>query len=89
MEDLPPNSESRVSEKTPHGHDAPHRGVNFAHEFNRAGQFFRPNGKKIHVASSPGEVEPLRRKLSTVEREDAFDIVIHGSAEHVGHLTPF
>ena len=52
--------------------------------FNRARQIIRPNGRKVHVASSPAEVEPLKRKLSTVlSNEDDFDIVIHGSGEHV------
>jgi hypothetical protein len=83
MADATLNSGNGVSEKSSRTNDAIRRGVNFAHEFTRAGQFFRPNGMKIHVAGSPRDVEPLRRKLSTVEREDQFDIVIHGSAEHV------
>src|ERR1700759_2571938 len=91
MGGTPKDHENGASEKSSrhhhhHHHHGHHHGVNLAHEFNRAGQFFRPNGRKIHVASSPAEVDPLRRKLSTVEPQQDFDIVIHGSADHVSFL---
>jgi len=59
----------------------------YTHElFSRARQIIRRDGKKIHVASSPQEVEGLRRKLSSVNApNDDWDIVIHGSGEHVSN----
>lgn len=58
--------------------------VNFlTHEFSRPGEIIRPGGKKTHIAGSPAEIDGLRRKLSTVEPVEDFDIVVHGSVEHV------
>jgi hypothetical protein len=78
-----PMAEGKNASEGKHHH---HHHIDFAHEFTRARQFLRPDGKKIHVANSPGEVEPLRRRISTVESPDDFDIVIHGSADHVTYL---
>ena len=57
----------------------------YSHEiFNRVRHIVRPDGRKVHVAGSPADVEPLKRKISTVmPNEDEWDIVIHGSGEHV------
>ena len=37
----------------------------------------------MHIASSPDEAENIRRRLSAIEKEDEFDLVIHGTLEHV------
>jgi hypothetical protein len=69
---------------------AKHGTTSYSHEiFHLARQIIRPNGRRVHVASSPAEVEPLKRKLSTVlPDKNEFDIVIHGSGEHVSLETP-
>ena len=46
-------------------------------------QLIHPSGRKIHIASSPEEAERLKRTLSGLPDDDGFDIVIHGSPEHV------
>jgi hypothetical protein len=73
--------EKKEEDRHPHLHGT----VAYSHEvFNRARQIIRPNGRRVHVANSPADVEPLKRKLSTVlPNKDEFDIVIHGSGEHV------
>ena len=62
---------------------ATHEHHHFHHTGKRLRHFFHPNGKKVHVCGSPDEAEQLRRTLSTTEKEDEFDLVIHGSPEHV------
>ncbi|OCK80360.1 hypothetical protein K432DRAFT_45747 [Lepidopterella palustris CBS 459.81] len=52
----------------------------------RLRHFFRPNGRKVHIAGSPDEVETLRRTLSIIEKDGNFDLVIHGSPEHIDAL---
>ena len=53
----------------------------FHHNGHRIRHFVRANGKKVHVASSPGEAEKMRRKMAVVD--DDFDLVVHGTDEHV------
>lgn len=53
-----------------------------AHARSRLRHFLRPDGRKVHIASSPEDAEKLRRTLSVTEKGD-FDIVIHGEEEHV------
>ena len=53
----------------------------FHHNGQRIRQFVRADGRKVHVASSPGEVEKMRRKMAVVDND--FDLVVHGSEEHV------
>ncbi|KAJ8071428.1 hypothetical protein OCU04_001749 [Sclerotinia nivalis] len=62
---------------TPHGHH--HRG-------QRLRNFMLPNGRKIHIAPSPEEADLLRRRLSTIEKDQPFDLVINGSPEHLDAL---
>jgi hypothetical protein len=67
---------------TPHGlhNHHPHLGN---HTGKRIRHFLRPDGRKVHIASSPDDANDLRRKLSTANEKDDFDLVVHGSPEHV------
>jgi hypothetical protein len=62
---------------TGHGHHHPHI---HGHAGRRVRHFFSPEGKKIHVARSPDEANNLRKAEGN---KDEFDLVIHGSPEHV------
>ena len=53
------------------------------HSGKRLRQFLRPDGGKVHIVGSPDEAEQLRQTLSRTEKEGDFDLVIHGSPEHV------
>lgn len=53
------------------------------HTGRRLRQFLRPDGKTIHVAASPEAAETMRRQLSQDYKNDEFDLIIHGSPEHV------
>ncbi|KAF2006176.1 hypothetical protein P154DRAFT_615533 [Amniculicola lignicola CBS 123094] len=63
----------------PHFHDHHHSGKRVRH-------FFRPDGRKVHIAVSPEEASSLRKTLSTTEKDGDFDLVIHGSPEHIEAL---
>jgi hypothetical protein len=62
------------------------------HAGRRLRHFFRPDGRKVHIAATPEEVEKLKRKLSvsdpTLMGDKGFDVVIHGSLDHVSSF-PF
>ncbi|KAK5110908.1 hypothetical protein LTR62_005446 [Meristemomyces frigidus] len=45
--------------------------------------FLHPDGKRIHVASSPEEALQLRKKLSDRHEEHEFNVYISGSPEHL------
>lgn len=62
---------------TPHSHH--HRG-------HRLRNFMLPNGRKVHIAPSPEEADLLRRRLSTIQKDQPFDLVINGSPEHLDAL---
>lgn len=68
-----------ASTSMPHVHHHPH----IHHAGKNVRQFLRPDGKKVHIASSPDEANQLRRKLSTANEMEDFDLFIHGSPEHV------
>jgi hypothetical protein len=53
------------------------------HTGKRLRHFLRPDGRKVHVAGSPDEADLLRKTLSSTEKPGEFDLVIHGSPEHV------
>jgi hypothetical protein len=61
------------------------------HTGRRIRQFFMPDGRKIHVAHSPEELENHKRRKSSaaalekMDEEEDFDVVLHGSSEHVSH----
>lgn len=40
----------------------------------------------MHIAPSPEEAETLRHRLSTIEKDQPFDLVINGSPEHLDAL---
>ncbi|KAL6705389.1 hypothetical protein ACN47E_007038 [Coniothyrium glycines] len=67
---------------SPHAHHHPH----LHHTGRRARHLFKPDGRKVHIASSPDEASQMRRKLSTANDNDDFDLVIHGSPEHIEAL---
>lgn len=46
-------------------------------------KFIRPDGRRIHIASSPEEHERLRKTLPKIEPDEEYDVYIHGSDEHV------
>ena len=64
-----------------HGHHGHHH--HFHHAGRRLRHILRPDGKKVHVAGSPAEVSHLRKTLTTTEKEPDFDVVVHGSPEHI------
>ncbi|KAF7939506.1 hypothetical protein EAE99_001311 [Botrytis elliptica] len=56
------------------------------HRGHRLRNFMLPNGRKVHIAPSPEEADLLRRHLSTIEKDQPFDLVINGSPEHLDAL---
>lgn len=89
----PFRSKSPVSEKTsklsfavPTGHGGhtgqqQHQHVAKAKEKLR--HFLHPDGKRIHVASSPDEAIRLRHQLSQLHTEGEFDVYVSGTPEHL------
>jgi hypothetical protein len=65
---------------TQHAHHHPHL---HGHSGKRLRQFFSPEGRRIHVAHSPDEANKIRKQSLAVNEKDDFDLVIHGSPEHV------
>ena len=66
-----------------------HHRISFGHHHHtgkRIRHFLYPNGKKIHVAASPTDLEVLRKSISVIEKEGDFDLVLHGSPEHINAL---
>jgi hypothetical protein len=53
------------------------------HTRSRLRHFLKPDGRKVHIVSSPEEAVRLRGRLSVAEKGE-FDVVIHGDEEHVG-----
>ena len=53
------------------------------HRGGRLKEFFRPNGRKVCIAHTPEEEQHLKGKISQGEADHGFDVVIHGSDEHV------
>lgn len=78
------DTHSTLIDVQPPAHNSHHH----HHTGRRIRQFLHPNGKKIHIAGSPSEAEQLRRALSSTEKDGTFDLVIHGSPEHVRSLFP-
>ncbi|KAF2672246.1 hypothetical protein BT63DRAFT_369506 [Microthyrium microscopicum] len=71
-----------------HSHSEKHEPHHHTHEFlSKIRKIIRSNGKIAHVAGSPADVEPLKRRISTIlPNEDEWDIVIHGSEDHLEAL---
>ncbi|RYN20823.1 hypothetical protein AA0115_g10037 [Alternaria tenuissima] len=72
-----------TAEHQSHQHHHSHHGH---HTGKRLRHFLRPDGRKVHIASSPDEANHMRRKLSTAEEKEDFDLVVHGSPEHIEAL---
>ena len=53
------------------------------HPVRKLRQYLRPDGRTVHVAASPEEAETLKKKLSTQLNSEEFDLLIHGTPEHV------
>ena len=67
---------------TPSGHSShPHHLG--ARARDRIRHFLHPDGKRIHVASSPEEAIRLRTQLSNFHSQDEFDVYISGTPEHL------
>ena len=60
-----------------------YRHVHLHHAGKRIRQFLSPEGKQVHIASSPDEATQLQKTLSASNEKNDFDLVIHGSPEHV------
>jgi hypothetical protein len=56
------------------------------HHGKRTRQFVRPDGRKIHIAHTPEEHAALSKQLSQNNPDDAFDVFIQGTPEHVSVL---
>jgi hypothetical protein len=69
---------------TGHGHHHPHI---HGHTGKRVKHFFSPEGRRIHVAHSPDEANKIRKKSIAANEKEDFDLVIHGSPEHVSSKT--
>jgi hypothetical protein len=63
-----------------HAHHHPHL---HGHSGKRLRHFFSPEGRRIQVAHSPDEANNIRKQSIAVNEKDDFDLVIHGSPEHV------
>ncbi|KAF2182805.1 hypothetical protein K469DRAFT_669244 [Zopfia rhizophila CBS 207.26] len=63
-----------------------HHHPHLHHMGKRLRYFFRPDGRKVRIAGSPDEADQLRKTLSHTEKEGDFDLVIHGSPEHIEAL---
>lgn len=63
-----------------------HRGLRHAaHAREVIRQFLHPDGRRIHVASSPEHAVKLKRRLEQVAAppDERFDVYISGSSEHL------
>ncbi|ORY18017.1 bacterial low temperature requirement A protein-domain-containing protein [Clohesyomyces aquaticus] len=83
MADTP---QTLVGNQTPVGAHPHHHHPHVHHTGKRFRHFLRPDGRKVHIAGSPDEAEHLRKTLSTIDKDADFDLVIHGSPEHIEAL---
>lgn len=68
-------------------HDsAQHKHHYIARTRERVRQFLHPDGRRIHIASSPEEVLHLRETLSETQQDQRFDILLSGTPEHLEAL---
>jgi len=54
----------------------------------RGRHFIHPSGKTIRIAATPEEHRRLTFELSQSQTNEAYDIFIHGSPEHVWPYPP-
>lgn len=66
-------------------HHHHHHHHHFHQTSRKIRQILRPDGKKVHVAGSPEESNHLQKTLSG-EKGGDFNVVIHGSPEHIDAL---
>ncbi|KAF2016428.1 hypothetical protein BU24DRAFT_433436 [Aaosphaeria arxii CBS 175.79] len=64
----------------------PHLHGHHHHSGKRLRQFLRPNGTKVHIASSPEDADHIRKGLADGEKDVDYDLFIHGSPEHIDAL---
>jgi hypothetical protein len=67
-------------------HHTPHHPHVHGHSGKRLRHFFSPEGRRIQVAHSPDEANNIRKQSIAVNEKDDFDLVIHGSPEHVSRI---
>lgn len=48
----------------------------------RIRHLLRPDGRQVHIAKNPDEARRMSQTLRLNEKDD-FDLIIHGSPEHV------
>ncbi|KAI4946479.1 hypothetical protein J4E91_007167 [Alternaria rosae] len=78
-----PTTATTTAQHDSHQHHHAHVGH---HTGKRLKHFLRPDGRKVHIASSPDDANHMRRKLSNANEKEDFDLVIHGSPEHIEAL---
>jgi len=71
-----PTTTTGITVSSGHSH---HRGKRLRH-------FILPDGRKVHIALSPEEAESLRQRLTAINKDEPFDLVISGSPEHLEAL---
>jgi hypothetical protein len=77
------DSTEHMSSTAPTNHSE-HTHLPFRSGRHRLRHILRPDGKKVHIAGSPDEFKTLKRTLSTTQPDlDSWEVVIHGSLEHV------
>ncbi|KAF2230562.1 hypothetical protein EV356DRAFT_453607 [Viridothelium virens] len=86
MSTTPTTTFETASTLAPSQHHRVSFGGHQHHSGKRIRHFLHPDGKKVHVAASPSDIEILRKTVSAIEKEGDFELVIHGSAEHVEAL---
>jgi hypothetical protein len=75
--------DSSLTLTPPHHHGAHHSGGFMLHAGHKIKHFLHPDGRKIHICQHPEQEQSLRRHLSVINPETTFDVVIHGSPDHV------
>ncbi|KAF2733993.1 hypothetical protein EJ04DRAFT_467326 [Polyplosphaeria fusca] len=86
MADTPQTLDGTTGAATPASNQGGHHHPHLHHTGKRLRHILHPSGKKIHVAGSPDEAENIRRRLSAIEKEGDFDVVINGDPEHIEAL---
>nr|XP_023908611.1 uncharacterized protein LOC112020285 [Quercus suber]POF15565.1 hypothetical protein CFP56_48759 [Quercus suber] len=76
-----------------HDNNAEHASttINHPHHYSakareRIRHFLHPDGRRIHVATSPEESLRLRKQLEQLHKQDEFDVFLSGTAEHLEAL---
>nr|POE77793.1 hypothetical protein CFP56_09436 [Quercus suber] len=75
-------NESPVHTSTTTHHPHPHS----AKARERIRNFLHPDGRRIHVATSPEESNRLRKQLEQLNDQGDFDVFLSGTAEHLEAL---